>query len=75
MEIRCARCHAPLECLASSECWCMELPPGLPVPSGQKNEGCYCPTCLVAVMTSAPVNDIQPDTSTDGLSKLTEKPC
>ncbi|MFT8804962.1 MAG: hypothetical protein ABF876_03635 [Acetobacter aceti] len=53
----------------------MELPPGLPVPSGQKNEGCYYPTCLVAVMTSAPVNDIQPDTSTDGLSKLTETPC
>ncbi|MCE0743201.1 hypothetical protein LWC05_04750 [Acetobacter sicerae] len=73
METRCVRCDAPLECLASSECWCMKLPPGLPVPAEQ-NSGCYCPNCLAAVMAPVSADAIQSDTTTETGNKLTDKP-
>jgi hypothetical protein len=45
--IRCARCGTGIDCGARSgadECWCMKLPPMLPLPSGL--DGCYCAQCL-----------------------------
>ncbi|MCH4092275.1 hypothetical protein [Acetobacter sp.] len=58
METRCARCDAPLDCLASVDCWCMKLPPGLPVPSEQ-DSGCYCPACLAEIMATLSIKRVR----------------
>ncbi|WP_373278062.1 cysteine-rich CWC family protein [Acetobacter aceti] len=59
METRCARCNAPLECLASADCWCMKLPPELPVPPENLNSGCLCPACLAAAFEVNKIHKLQ----------------
>jgi len=45
-ETSCARCGAPMACKPEGGCWCMALPPRLPVPDGPA--ACLCPRCLEA---------------------------
>jgi hypothetical protein len=40
----CARCGASFACTPEGDCWCMALPPRLPVPDGPAT--CLCPRCL-----------------------------
>jgi hypothetical protein len=49
----CTRCGAPFSCGmadgAGESCWCMRLPPVVPVPGAQPSAapaGCWCPACL-----------------------------
>ena len=44
----CTRCGAPFDCAmadgGTDPCWCVSLPPALPVPDAPA--GCWCPACL-----------------------------
>jgi len=53
-KITCARCGRPMSCMPEGECWCMELPPRLPVPDGAA--GCFCPECLEAAARPLDIN-------------------
>ncbi|WP_348946281.1 cysteine-rich CWC family protein [Chitinibacter sp. FCG-7] len=47
--LTCASCGAAFHCGADdmdAPCWCMALPPVLPVP--EADASCLCPTCLAA---------------------------
>lgn len=48
----CAQCGAPFRCGmegGDAECWCVSLPPLLPLPAADSpSAGCLCPTCLQA---------------------------
>ncbi|MEG2963271.1 cysteine-rich CWC family protein [Janthinobacterium sp. AD80] len=49
---QCSRCGATFQCGqldpdASTPCWCVALPPALPVP-GSAAAACWCPACLQA---------------------------
>ena len=43
-ETLCTRCGAPMDCTPEGDCWCMAVPPRLPVPS--EPAACLCPRCL-----------------------------
>ena len=48
----CTRCGATFQCgqtdpQTSGPCWCVALPPAMPVP-GNRAIGCWCPACLQA---------------------------
>ncbi|WP_219118687.1 cysteine-rich CWC family protein [Janthinobacterium sp. UMAB-56] len=55
----CSLCGAILQCGqldpdAKQPCWCVALPPAVPVP-GSAAVGCWCPACLqerIAALTS-----------------------
>ncbi|TFW16844.1 hypothetical protein E4L96_15585 [Massilia arenosa] len=58
---RCGRCGAELHCAMAAgdaaPCWCTELPPAVPVPSGPTGTGaadaaCWCRACLTAHIAS-----------------------
>ena len=41
-EIRCSRCDTAFTCDPGGRCWCMDLPPVMPMTGG----ACFCPRCL-----------------------------
>ncbi|MDX8122706.1 cysteine-rich CWC family protein [Janthinobacterium sp. GMG2] len=48
---QCSLCGAAFQCGqldpdANEPCWCVALPPAVPVPGGAA--GCWCPACLQA---------------------------
>jgi len=63
---QCSRCGVDFACgqadaLATGACWCMALPPAVPVPSSSPaaangvapvTAGCWCPACLHAHIAS-----------------------
>jgi len=34
-------------------CWCLALPPGLPVPANDSGARCYCRDCLMKLTTAS----------------------
>ncbi|MGX9785333.1 cysteine-rich CWC family protein [Janthinobacterium lividum] len=49
---QCTLCGATFQCgqldpAAKEPCWCVALPPAVPVP-GSLAMGCWCPACLQA---------------------------
>lgn len=55
----CAQCGAPFRCgmdAGDAECWCVSLPPLLPVPAASTGDlaaSCLCPACLQARLDQA----------------------
>ncbi|KAB8039277.1 cysteine-rich CWC family protein [Janthinobacterium aquaticum] len=55
---QCSRCGAAFQCgqtdpQATQACWCMALPPAVPVPvPASVTAGCWCPACLHAHIAS-----------------------
>jgi hypothetical protein len=45
MTTLCSRCAAVMTCKPEGECWCMNLPPALPLPSSGYDK-CLCRKCL-----------------------------
>jgi Cysteine-rich CWC len=46
---RCPACGGPVECGMTNgdeACWCLALPPALPMPPEGSESRCYCPKCL-----------------------------
>jgi len=48
---QCQRCGASFQCGsggAQGDCWCMDLPIGLPLPKAGEGD-CFCPACLAQI--------------------------
>ncbi|MDP2256201.1 MAG: cysteine-rich CWC family protein [Polaromonas sp.] len=72
---RCPRCGAGLRCgmlAGDAQCWCVQLPHVMPVPSGapstpdSSTTSCYCPACLKQITNeqlraSNPTHSVTPD--------------
>ncbi|MBN9538370.1 MAG: cysteine-rich CWC family protein [Alphaproteobacteria bacterium] len=57
MNAGCPRCRAVFECKPEGGCWCMTLPPVMPVGSYSADErrkaatlSCLCPDCLKQIV-------------------------
>ncbi|MBC7466505.1 MAG: cysteine-rich CWC family protein [Bdellovibrio sp.] len=45
--MKCSRCDKEFQCESTDpdkQCWCMDMPPLLPIP--KQFENCLCPECL-----------------------------
>jgi hypothetical protein len=52
----CPKCGAPVACgMTNGEdtCWCLALPPALPVPANDSGARCYCRDCLMKLTTAS----------------------